>query len=267
MLIKLTKVLALFSYERPELTARDIATRLRLPKSTAYRLLHRVESAGFLDRDECTGLYRLGIHLAIWGDLARHSTSLQRIADPVLRRLSAETSETATVMVLDGISGVNVQMMECFQPLMLPGLLGGRMPLHATAGGKVFLAWASPARQKVLLKTPLERFTRTTITDVAALKRELKRSFDRGYTAVNGEHHDGVVAVAAPIYDHQGEVCAALVIGGPRSRTTPRLSVLAQAVMVAASSVSTSLGYRVEHAISRVGTRRLTNGERAIRPH
>lgn len=267
MLIKLTKVLALFSYERPELTAREIATRFRWPKSTAYRLLHRFESSGFLDRDERTGLYRLGIHLAICGDLARHSTSLQRIAEPVLRRLSAETSETSTVMVLDGTSGVNVQMVECFQPLMLPGLLGGRMPLHATAGGKIFLAWAPPAQQKALLKTPLERFTRATITDVAALKRELKRSVDRGYTAVNGEHHDGVVAVAAPIYNHQGEVCAALVVGGPRSRTTPKLSVLAQAVMVAASSVSTSLGYRLEHAISRVGARRRSSDERAIRTH
>jgi IclR family KDG regulon transcriptional repressor len=243
MLLKLVKVLALFSYERPELSARDIAARFRWPKSTAYRILNRIEAGGFLDRDERTGMYRLGMRLAVWGELARHSTSLQRIADPVLRGLSAETSETATLMVLDGTIGVTVQVVESFQPLMLPGLLGGRMPLHATAGGKAFLTWASPARQKALIKPPLERFTRTTITDVAELRRELKKSYERGYTIVNGEHHEEVVGVAAPIHNHQGDVFAALTVGGPRSRATSKIPQIAEAVVAAAASVSAALGY------------------------
>jgi DNA-binding IclR family transcriptional regulator len=230
VLQKLSDVLALFTPDRPELSVREIAKPFRWPKSTAYRILARVEEAGFLDRDERSGLYRLGIRLATLGELARHSTSLQRIASAALHRLSAETAETATLMLLH-------------QPLMLPGLLGARQPLHSTAGGKVFLAWAPPGRQRALIRPPLKRYTSTTITDVDTLLRELDVSRRRGYTIVNGENVEDVVGVAAPIHDHHGNVSAALTVGGPRSRTATKLESLGIATIAAAASVSAALGY------------------------
>jgi len=250
VLQKLSDVLALFTPDRPELSVRDIAKPFRWPKSTAYRILARVEDAGFLDRDERSGLYRLGIRLATLGELARHSTSLQRICTTALHRLSAETGETATLMLLHGPEGVTVDVVESYQPLMLPGLLGARQPLHATAGGKAILAWAAPARQRALVRPPLKRYTATTITDVDDLMRELELSRKRGYTVVNGENIEDVVGVAAPIHDHHGNVPAALTVGGPRSRATGKIESLAVAVMAAAASVSGALGYHHRHAPS-----------------
>ncbi len=244
MLQKLSDVLALFSPERPELSVRDIAKPFRWPKSTAYRILARIEDAGFLDRDDRSGLYRLGIRLATLGELARHSTSLQRIASSALHRLSAETTETATLMILHGDEGVTVDVVESYQPLMLPGLLGARQPLHATAGGKSILAWSSTARQQALIRPPLKRYTPTTITDVGDLMRELELSRRRGYTVVNGENVEDIVGIAAPVFDHHGNVPAALTVGGPRSRATAKLESFAAAVMAAAASVSAALGYR-----------------------
>ena len=252
MLLKLSKVLSLFTPGQPELSVRDIAKPFRWPKSTAYRILSRMQQSGFLDRDERTGLYRLGIRLAMYGELARHSTSLQRIAAPALYRLSAETGETGTLMLLNGAEGVTVDVVESYQPLMLPGLLGGRMPLHATAGGKALLAWAPPERQKALLRPPLPRYTSTTITEVAELMRELERSRKRGYTTVHEENVEGVVGVAAPIHDHHGAVSAALTVGGPRFRATAKLDMMAEAVIAAAASVSAALGYG-NHAAAGTG--------------
>jgi DNA-binding IclR family transcriptional regulator len=243
VLQKLSDVLSLFTPDRPELSVRDIAKPFRWPKSTAYRILARVEDAGFLDRDERSGLYRLGIRLATLGELARHSTSLQRIATTALHRLSAETTETATLMLLHGAEGVTVDVVESYQPLMLPGLLGARQPLHSTAGGKVLLGWAAAGRQRAMIRPPLKRYTSTTITDVDVLFRELEVSRRRGYTIVNGENIEDVVGVAAPIHDHHGNVPAALTVGGPRSRTATKLDGLAVAVMAAAASVSAALGY------------------------
>lgn len=266
MLLKLTKVLSLFSPEQPELSVRDISRPFRWPKSTAYRILSRMRQSGFLDRDERTGLYRLGIRLAMYGELARHSTSLQRIAAPALHRLSAETGETGTLMLLNGAEGVTVDVVESYQPLMLPGLLGGRMPLHATAGGKALLAWSPPDRQRALLRPPLHRYTSTTITDVAELVRELERSRKRGYTTVHEENVEDVVGVAAPIHDHYGNVSAALTVGGPRYRATPKLEMMAEAVIAAAASVSTALGY--DNHVTRPakpspsGARRTLNGSK-----
>ena len=259
MLQKLSDVLSLFTPDRPELSVREIAKPFRWPKSTAYRILARVEDAGFLDRDERSGLYRLGIRLATLGELARHSTSLQRIATTALHRLSAETAETATLMLLHGPEGVTVDVVESYQPLMLPGLLGARQPLHSTAGGKVFLAWAPPGRQRGMIRPPLKRYTSTTITDVDMLLRELETSRRRGYTIVNGENIEDVVGVAAPIHDHHGNVPAALTVGGPRSRAASNLDSLGAAVMAAAASVSAALGYHGPRAGASGGsTRRST---------
>ena len=252
MLQKLSKVLALFSPAQPELSVREIGRPFRWPKSTAYRILSRLESSGFLDRDEGTGLYRLGIRLAAYGELARHSTSLQRVVSPSLRALSDATGETATLMLFNGNEGVTVDVVESFQPLMLPGLLGGLMPLHATAGGKALLAWAPPARQSALIRRPLPRYTATTITDVAELIRELEKSRKRGYTTVNGERVEDVCGVAAPIFDHRGDVSAALTVGCPRRRATEKLDMMAEAVMETAASVSAALGYRAHSLVAAV---------------
>jgi DNA-binding IclR family transcriptional regulator len=247
VLQKLSDVLSLFTPDRPELSVQDIAKPFRWPKSTAYRILARIEDSGFLDRDERSGLYRLGIRLTTLGELARHSTSLQRICVSALHRLSAETAETATLMLLHGPEGVTVDVVESYQPLMLPGLLGARQPLHATAGGKALLAWAPVARQRVLIRPPLKRYTPTTITDGYDLMHELEISRRRGYTIVNGENVEDVVGVAAPIHDHHGNVPAALTVGGPRSRATAKLDSIAVAVMAAAASVSGALGYHDHH--------------------
>lgn len=249
MLDKLNRVLSLFSSKQPELAVLDIAKALRWPKSTTYRLLSTIEKQGFLDRDEVSGLFRLGIHLATLGDLARHSTSLQRLAMPVLRQLSTETGETATLMVLVGSEGITIDVAESHRPLMLPGLLGGRMPLHATAGGKAFLAWSSPRQLQALLHPPLARFTPTTITSVDDLMKELAASRRRGYTIVNGEHVEDVVGVAAPIRDHRGSIPGVLTLGRPRSRASVKLEMLGQEVMKAADTVSRSLGHRPDASV------------------
>ena len=268
MLQKLGKVLALFSPEQPELSVREIARVFRWPKSTAYRILSRIEASGFLDRDEHSGAYRLGIRLAAYGELARHSTSLQRVVSPWLRKLSDATSETATLMLYNGTEGVTVDVVESFQPLMLPGLLGGSMPLHATAGGKALLAWAPPGRQSAFMSRPLPRYTATTITDIAELERELEKSRKRGYTMVSGERVEDVYGVAAPIFDHRGEVNAALTVGGPRRRVTAKWDAMAAAVMDASSSVSAALGYhgwpQPSANVPRIGRQSPPAGKRAV---
>ena len=141
MIRKLDQILSLFTHDRPELTGPEIAQLVGRPKSTVYRLLGNFTVAGYLDQDQDTARYRLGIRLASLGEIARHSTSLQRVALPSLRQLAEDTGELATLMVLSGAEGVTIDVVESYHPLMLPGLLGGHLPLHATAGGKALLAW------------------------------------------------------------------------------------------------------------------------------
>lgn len=250
MLNKLNEVLDLFTPERRELAPLEIVELLGRPKSTVYRLLSAIEAAGFLDRDGDSGRYRLSIRFAALGELAKQSTSLQRIMLPALLRLSAETQETATLMILGDGEGITVNVIESHQPLMVPGLLGGHLPLHATAGGKTLLAWRSDEEIHALLSRPLRSYTRDTITDPELLWQQLEEGRVAGYTVVRGEWHSDIWGVAAPIRDHLGIVESTLTLGGPRSRVTEeRFPALAEVVMRAAAAVSTSLGYTGTHRL------------------
>jgi len=244
VLKQLDDVLALFSREHPELSVLDAAARLRRPRSTTYRLMAQIEKAGFLDRDEETGRYRLGIRLAALGELAQSSTSLQRITDPVLRRLSQQTGETATLLVLMDGEGYAVLHSESTQRVVAKGVLGRHWPLHASAGGKTLLAWCPDEEQKRLLKKPLKRYTETTIAKLTSLERELRQIRERGYATVRGEYMDDVWGVAVPIFNHREELDGALTLGGPRSRVTrARLPELGKILIAAGDAVSRSLGY------------------------
>lgn len=243
MLQKLCDVLALFSHESPELSLHEIAGAFHWPRSTAYRTLRSIERTGFLERDETSGLYRLGIRLAMLGELAGQVPAVQRIATSALRRLSAETSETATLMILNGLDAVTVDVAESYQPIMVPGLLGTPQPLHATAGGKAMLAFAPAAVRHELIRPPLTRYTPTTLINVDRLMRDLETARRNGYTMTKGEYVEDVVALGAPVYNHRGHVRAALTLSGTSGRMIPKVRSMAPVLMAAASSVSTLLGY------------------------
>ena len=245
MLRQLDEVLSLFGREHPELSVPDVAARLRWPRSTTYRLMAQIERAGFLDRDEETGRYRLGIRLAALGELAQSATSLQRITQPVLRRLSIETGETATLLVLTEGEGYAVLHSESTHRVVAKGVLGRHWPLHASAGGKTLLAWCPEEQQRQLLKKPLKRYTETTIASLPAMHRELRQIRERGYATVRGEYMDDVWGVAAPIFNHRNELEGALTLGGPRSRVTrARFAELGEILVVATEGVSRAMGYQ-----------------------
>lgn len=260
MLKKLNDILSLFTPMRPELTALDISELLDRPKSTVYRLLTSVADAGFLDYDELTARYRVGIRLAALGEIAQRSTTLQRTVYPTLVRLSGETRETATLMVRSGSQGTTIEMVESFEPIMVPAVLGGHPPLHASAGGKVLLAWLSLPQRREILRTPLTRFTLTTITDRAKLEGELDRVRDRGYSMVRGEWVHDIFGVAAPVRNHSGVVVAAITVGVPRARaSTERMAMLQEAVQLAAADASAAGGFMV--AVDAPPTRATSRGK------
>ncbi|MEP7345391.1 MAG: IclR family transcriptional regulator, partial [Gemmatimonadaceae bacterium] len=240
--------LALFSHERPELSVLDAAALLHRPRSTTYRLMSQIEKVGFLDKDSETGMYRLGIRLAVLGELAQRSTSLQRIAQPVLRRLSQETGETATLLLLVDGEGTAVLHSESTHRVVAKGILGRYWPLHASAGGKALLAWLPEDEAKALLKKPLARYTPTTLNTFTALKKEFMQIRVRGYATVRGEFMDDVWGAAVPIFNHREELEGALTLGGPRFRVTrARLPELGKILIAAGDGVSRSLGYESEY--------------------
>jgi DNA-binding IclR family transcriptional regulator len=218
--VRAIRLLKSFTRAQPERSLVELSAAHGLTRTTTHRLLAALESEGLLARNPQTGSYRLGPAAIALGVEALQSHDLRDRFRPLLERLAADTGETATlevlydgeVLILDEVAGPRV--------LSSAGHIGTRWPLHATSTGKVLLAMQPAAL--AALRRPLARHTRTTITDMAALERELERVRERGYAIVLGELEDGFNAVAVPVRDALGEVVAAISLGGSAARLSRR---------------------------------------------
>lgn len=245
MLRKAMEVLELFSPTRHEIGVIEVAEELGKPKSTISRWLSNIAEAGFLDRDVETGRYRLSARLTALGEIARRSTSVQRIARLELQRLAEASGETANFAVLVGDHAMNLEAVDSPRLLMHVGWVGRRYPCHASAAGKTILAWRDPKDVRALLPRRLPKLTARTITGVDEFLHELTRVRERGYATAWRELEDDLAAIGAPVRDHTGAIIGAITISAPVSRAPLRaLPTLSVPVVRAAHSVSEQLGYR-----------------------
>ena len=245
MLQNAMQVLRLYSQSRQELRVTDVAELLDRPLSSASRLLKAMQEAGFLERDAISGRYRLSLELAVVGEIAQQSSSLRRMARPSLEMLTESTGETSNLVILDGGEGVNVDGVQSRKTVGHIGVLGRRLPLHATAAGKALVAWMAPSAREALPSWgTFRRFTDRTLTKGPLLEMELARVRRRGWASAEGEMEQDLAAVAAPIRNHVGHVAGALVVSGPISRLTGRTLLEAgTAVMESANELSWTLGF------------------------
>lgn len=245
MLSQAMEVLELFTVTRSELGLAQAAKILGRPKSTVSGWMSAMHDVGLLDRGESGGPYRLGIRLAHFGELARRATSAQRVATPLLEQFTRRTRETTSLNVLFGTDVVNAVVVESQQPIHSAGGLGIPMPIHATAAGKVLVAWKTPEEIRHLLPLRLELFTEQTILDVDVFLEKLAVVRHNGYSVAEGELARDLFAASAPVRDSTGAVVAAISIAAPSSRVSnEKMDSIAQDLVETANTASRALGYR-----------------------
>jgi len=209
-------------------------------------LAFRGETGGFrLVRHEASdNTYRLGNRLFELAHRVWETFDVRGAAAPQLDRLAVETHETVALAAAADDRVVYIDQRSQGGPFGFRIEVGRRAPLHCTAPGKALLAFAPPHEQRAILeRLALVRFTDTTLTEKDALLAELALSRARGYAISNGEHLEGVVSVAAPVFDHKGNAIAAVGIFGPSSRlAADRLHVLGRDLMEAARLISGTVG-------------------------
>jgi IclR family KDG regulon transcriptional repressor len=233
------QILTSLDDRHPERTLAEIARVTGLPKSTAYRILVTLDHCGFVERTSDGQRYRLGVSLAALGLTALRRLSIRREARPHMERLVGRFNETCSLGILDQGSVLDIEVIHDDHLLTVASEVGGRLPLHATASGKAFLAFLPPEDVGSVLGAPLKAYTENTTTSRAQLREELDLVRQRGYALDAEENEIGVQAVSAPILDAGGEAVAVLSIPGPRSRLTPeRVEEIAQALIDAANAIS-----------------------------
>lgn len=216
---RMVEILDCFSYDRPELGVREIARKIGYSSSTTGRILQAMKELHVLQQNPSNQCYSLGGKVLAWSGVYSASLDVRNAALPFIQELHRITRETISLYVLEGAERVCVERLESPQNVRIIARLGRRVPLYAGSAGKVFLAFVSNEKRLEILKsTPPQAITESTIVDIEALNDELKRVRKKGYAVSFGEWVAEAAGVAAPVFDHRGEIVAAVTISGPEQR-------------------------------------------------
>jgi DNA-binding IclR family transcriptional regulator len=217
----------------------ELARRIGVNASTASRLLATLQEGGLVAR-EPGGPYRLGLRLVTLADRVLAQQDVRALARPLLLRLAAETGETATLSLPGDDAAITVDFVPSPSSVVSMARVGRPSIPHATATGKVMLAFAQGAPAAT---EPLPAFTERTITDPDRLAAELADVRRGGWAEAFGEREPDLAALAAPVCGRDGELVAILGLQGPAGRLPAETrAALSEPLVAAAAELGVALG-------------------------
>lgn len=229
------------------MTNSDINRRLKIPKSSASYILRVLENRGYLIREKETGKYRLGLKLmSLTRDMLTH-IDVRDVARPVMENFVKKVKLSMHLAVLDNGRAVYIEKVEAENFVKMDIWIGHRLPIHTTAIGKVLVS-QFPEKDVVdiLDLRGMERKTPKSITTSKKYLNELNKVREYGFAIDNEENNLGVRCVAAPVFDANGKIIAAL---GTSSTTMQidenHLPKILEMVKNSALKISEQLGYQV----------------------
>lgn len=210
------RILALFKDAERPLGVVEIADRLGLGKSHVSRILATMREMGFVQQDGETRKYRVGIEAFAVGSRFLADQSMTRLALPLMRACSEETCHSVFLSIRHGAGCRHILAAEGRHFEGTQWRLGVRLPLHASASGKLFVALAGDAEREALIAhTPLDGYTADTITDRAAFRAEVEAVRRNGWAIARGEAVAGLGACAVPVVGDAEALVAALGVVSP----------------------------------------------------
>jgi DNA-binding IclR family transcriptional regulator len=221
-----------------ERTLTELARLSGLPLTTVHRLCGQLEREGVIERLPA-GAYRIGLRLWELGMLAPRSHGLREVALPFLGDLYEVTHQNVQLTVLDGTEAVVVERLRSRDAVQLRSGAGGRLPIHATSGGIALLAYADTDLVTEVLRTPLTRFTETTIQSEHELRSALAAVRQQGYIELRAHLTPGSVSVAAPILVRSRVAVGAVSVV---SDAESEARILIPAILTTARAIARALG-------------------------
>jgi DNA-binding IclR family transcriptional regulator len=223
-----------------ELGVSDIARRLGVAKSTAHRLLQTLVSRGFVEQDQSSGHYRLGIHLYELGQLAVARNKLRHAAMPTLRQVAHASNLTVNFAVPEGADVVFVERIENRDGVRILGHFGRRLPAHCTSSGKVIAAF-NPAAYQARISAGFPPRLSNTVRTADDWAAAVEQARSQRYAASHGESFDGASSVAVPVISRGGAI-ASLSVFGPTDQVRPAVGQLVPLLTAASRRISKAVG-------------------------
>ena len=233
-----------FNEDDETLGISELAKRLNVAKSTVHRLAGALLDEGLLQQDPETGRYGLGVGLFSLGSLVRSRLDVTIESKHILNLLREKSQENVRLAVLERQSVVFLHDFESPQTLRLRSATGQLKPAFCTAEGLCLLAGLRAPELEKFLQYPREARAPNTITDKDEFLQAVRQVKRRGYAFEDENCDEGTRCVAAPIYNAEGRLVAALGVAGPRIRIKKaQVPKLAPVVIEAANEISQRMGY------------------------
>ncbi len=230
----------------------ELSEFLDIDKSSVFRLLTTLAGYGLVRQDKGKKGYLLGFGIYSLAAALREQMKITDLASPYLKRLALNTQENAHLAVRSGTRAVFIDRERATKTIAANTNIGDSEDLYCTAVGKCLICDLDEERLMALLSgVELTKYTERTITDPAALARELAKVREGGYAIDQEEYEAHVVCLAAPLYNFEGRVEAAIGVSGPRERVEAELDFFVAEIKRAGSEISALLG----------GARRASRGE------
>lgn len=239
---KVNAVLSLLE-KRGEATAAEMAELTGEPLSSVYRLLQSLCGIGWVDRGWRRGSYRLGLLLLTVGSHLEDQLDIREAALPTLRHLLAEIGVTAFLCVRRDARAVCVERLEGQAVRSLAMQLGSSLPLFAGAAPRSLLAFLPAAEQHAVLQTTTGQAGDPPRPDPTAIQADISQVRRRGYAVSDADVTPGIAALGAPVFNHRGELAAAISISGLRSQILGESEQRnIELILTGAAEVSRALG-------------------------
>ncbi|MBM7556859.1 IclR family transcriptional regulator [Halanaerobacter jeridensis] len=223
----------------------ELSNRLDVHKSSVHRLLSTLLYRGLVEQNEENGKYELGLKIFELGSRIFNELEVREYAKPYLEQLVKKTNETVHLVTLDQGEVLYLDKVSSPETITMASQIGARAPIHSTAVGKAIAAHLEEKRvEEIISKKGMPKRTENTITELEEFKENLGLIRERGYAIDEIENEAGIRCIAAPIFDYDGKVVAAVSISGPTIRVTQdRISNLANQVTETGLQISYRLGY------------------------
>lgn len=221
----------------------DIARRLDMPKARVYRFLQTLVQLGYVVQDDTDDRYRLTLKLFHLGQAVADGTQLTSVAKPVMVRLRDTLEQTTTLSIPEPLGMRVVDIVRVDSPVQIITKPGALLGFHASAQGKLALAFGAPHYWDAVTGRPMARLTGSTNTDESILLDQVAQAKQRGWAVAPEETLPGVNALSAPIFDVSNSFAATITIAGSVQDIRPEPDAeQIREVCAAARAISTSLG-------------------------
>jgi len=236
-------LLGFFSENRPSIGLSELARLSGFNKATTRRFLVALERHSFIEQDANTRAYRLGPALLRLARVREAVSPVAAVVQPVLEDIARQVGETAHFSLYAGGSLATVGLVESTKSNRVILEKGEVIPLHATASGLAYLAFARTSTVDAVLRKPLPAFTSQTITGADEIRKLLHSVRKSGTAIAKSMYEDGVCGIASPIFADDGHACGAIAIAAPLSRAQRKVVTSMQPIIRhAAAEITMAIG-------------------------